>query len=166
MNRLLLSYWLIYVGFTLFESFMHIDKWKPLYYSLKYTILIWCQQCDNYDNGTTLLQKLIQVPLPSTSDIVAMYTKCKINLLTWCFGKLTLNKIFKTVPHEFLCPISYEIMIDPVICADGHTYERLHIERWLKQSHLSPKTNERLNVTTLIPNYALRNVIQEYLKKE
>ena len=161
-NRL--TYWLIYVGFTLFESLMPINMWKPLYYPLKYTILIWCQESDNCENGTTLLQKLIQVPLPSHSDVVAAYTKYKLRLLTW-FGKLTLNNRLKTAPHEFLCPISHEVMKDPVICADGHTYERSSIESWFKHSHTSPKTNEELISTALIPNHALRNVIQEYLNE-
>ena len=32
---------------------------------------------------------------------------------------------------SFLCPIGREIMRDPVTCADGHSYERDNIERWL-----------------------------------
>ena len=36
-----------------------------------------------------------------------------------------------TAPDALCCPISMEIMRDPVICADGHTYERADIEAWL-----------------------------------
>jgi hypothetical protein len=33
---------------------------------------------------------------------------------------------------------------DPVICADGHSYERDAITRWLAAHNTSPKTNARL----------------------
>jgi hypothetical protein len=34
------------------------------------------------------------------------------------------------VPTEYLCPISSEVMEDPVSTVDGFTYERKNIERW------------------------------------
>jgi ATP-dependent DNA helicase PIF1 len=61
---------------------------------------------------------------------------------------------------EYLCPIGFEQMIDPVICSDGHTYERANIEKWLKTHNTSPMTNAVLLTTTLIPNIALRKLIQ------
>uniref|UniRef100_A0A7S2DZP0 U-box domain-containing protein n=1 Tax=Helicotheca tamesis TaxID=374047 RepID=A0A7S2DZP0_9STRA len=60
----------------------------------------------------------------------------------------------------FLCPITRELMEDPVICADGHTYERYAIEMWLRTNSRSPKTNQPLSSTQLIPNHALRNTIE------
>ena len=43
------------------------------------------------------------------------------------------------------CPITQEVMNDPVICADGHSYERAAIEEWFRTKHkTSPLTNERL----------------------
>lgn len=66
------------------------------------------------------------------------------------------------VPREFVCPITSEIMEDPVVCADGHTYERAAIEAWL-QSHLtSPTTNLPLSVKMLFPNHAIRTSIMEW----
>ena len=47
-------------------------------------------------------------------------------------------------PASFLCPISGELMRDPVMCADGHSYERANIERWLAESRLSPVTGSQL----------------------
>ena len=35
------------------------------------------------------------------------------------------------VANDFECPITMEIMDDPVICCDGFTYERRAIEEWL-----------------------------------
>ena len=34
------------------------------------------------------------------------------------------------VPSGFFCPISEDIMCDPVVCADSHTYDRPDIEMW------------------------------------
>ena len=39
------------------------------------------------------------------------------------------------LPPAFLCPISMELMRDPVVLDTGHFYERAHIKRWLKQGH-------------------------------
>ena len=49
---------------------------------------------------------------------------------------------------RFLCPISLELMRDPCFAADGLSYERAHIDRWLRllirqgQTLRSPLTNE------------------------
>lgn len=64
------------------------------------------------------------------------------------------------IPNQFLCPISLEIMSDPVICSDGYTYERVSILA-LKNS-LSPMTRQPIDKTILIPNIALRQLIEQY----
>ena len=51
-------------------------------------------------------------------------------------------------------------MTDPVICCDGHTYERQAIEMWLRTNSRSPKTNQELASRELIPNHALRSSIE------
>jgi serine/threonine protein kinase len=75
--------------------------------------------------------------------------------------KLQEAKTKKFVPDTFICCIGYEIMHDPVICADGHSYERENIELWLKQSNHSPRTNLLLAHKVLIPNYALKELIED-----
>ncbi|KAG8368013.1 hypothetical protein BUALT_Bualt15G0001100 [Buddleja alternifolia] len=70
------------------------------------------------------------------------------------------------IPHEFLCPISLEIMTDPVIIATGQTYERESIQKWLNSGHNTcPKTGQKLNYLTVAPNFALRNLIQQWCEK-
>ena len=54
-------------------------------------------------------------------------------------------------------------MVDPVILADGHTYERHAIERWLREHGTSPRTNAHLPHREVIPNHSLRNAIEEYM---
>ncbi len=53
-----------------------------------------------------------------------------------------------------------EVMADPVLCADGHTYERAAIAPWLTAHGTSPTTGERVQEHGLTPNHALRNLIQ------
>lgn len=63
------------------------------------------------------------------------------------------------IPLCFVCPITLLVMEDPVICSDGHTYERAAIEHWLLNSNRSPKTNAELPIRDLTTNFALRDAI-------
>lgn len=63
------------------------------------------------------------------------------------------------VPHECLCPITHSVMSDPVSTADGHTYDRESIEKWLEENNTSPVTGLQLATRTLIPNHSLRSII-------
>jgi hypothetical protein len=65
-------------------------------------------------------------------------------------------------PDEFRCPITMEVMTDPVIGDDGHTYERAAITRALQTNSVSPMTRQRMTVTGLRPNFALRSTIQRW----
>jgi hypothetical protein len=65
-------------------------------------------------------------------------------------------------PHDFLCPITHEMMRDPVACAFGHVYERKAIECWLATHDTSPMTNEVLPSKVLKPLHYLRNVIETW----
>ncbi|ETO13424.1 WD repeat, SAM and U-box domain-containing protein [Reticulomyxa filosa] len=66
-------------------------------------------------------------------------------------------------PEEFLCPITRDIMKEPVICSDGFCYERTAIESWLIKNNTSPMTNQPLVTVQLFPNHGLRSMIQEFV---
>ena len=75
------------------------------------------------------------------------------------------NYYFETlIRPDIICPISLSIMVDPVIAADGHTYERLYIEKWFIKSNNSPKTNKILHNKKLISNYNLKSIISCIIK--
>jgi hypothetical protein len=61
-------------------------------------------------------------------------------------------------PDNFLCPITNEVMEDPVVAADGHTYEREAIETWFRRRNTSPMTNQVI-APNLFPNFNLRSQI-------
>ncbi len=63
---------------------------------------------------------------------------------------------------SFNCPITGDVMEDPVFTADGHTYERGAIEQWLHQHNTSPLTGKRLDHARLVPNFSLRKAIEEW----
>ncbi|GKV34183.1 hypothetical protein SLEP1_g42584 [Rubroshorea leprosula] len=64
------------------------------------------------------------------------------------------------IPDDFRCPISLELMKDPVIVSTGQTYERSCIQKWLDAGHRTcPKTQQTLLHTALTPNYVLKSLI-------
>eukprot|EP00197_Chlamydomonas_leiostraca_P000020 CAMPEP_0202886216 /NCGR_PEP_ID=MMETSP1391-20130828/42060_1 /ASSEMBLY_ACC=CAM_ASM_000867 /TAXON_ID=1034604 /ORGANISM="Chlamydomonas leiostraca, Strain SAG 11-49" /LENGTH=972 /DNA_ID=CAMNT_0049569485 /DNA_START=65 /DNA_END=2985 /DNA_ORIENTATION=+ len=65
-------------------------------------------------------------------------------------------------PAMFLCPITQDVMDDPVVAADGYTYEREAIRAWLSKSPTSPLTNLALEHCHLVPNLNLRSAIREW----
>ncbi|KAF3646343.1 U-box domain-containing protein 33 [Capsicum annuum] len=70
------------------------------------------------------------------------------------------------IPSYFICPIFQEVMQDPVVAADGFTYEAEALRGWLDSGHeTSPMTNLTLSHKNLVPNHALRSAIQEWLQQ-
>lgn len=73
----------------------------------------------------------------------------------------TTTNMSTSASENFICPITQAEMVDPVICADGITYERAAIEAWFARGNTtSPMTRQALAHMTLIPNLALRNTIE------
>jgi len=66
-------------------------------------------------------------------------------------------------PPSFICPISTEIMNDPVILVEiGTTYDRKSIERWLTSHNSDPSTGLDIKSKDLLPVLALKNAIEEW----
>ena len=69
-------------------------------------------------------------------------------------------------PPYFRCPLSLELMLDPVIVASGQTYERQSIQKWLDHGlTVCPKTRQRLTHTNLIPNYTVKAMIATWCEE-
>ncbi|CAN9388920.1 unnamed protein product [Alternaria sp. RS040] len=92
--------------------------------------------------------------------------------LTWRPGE-AIPKLHKTlpttespgfeVPPEYHCPISSNVMEDPVTTVGGFTYERKEIERWLRFNERSPFTNLILPSNDLRPNVHMQEQITAYM---
>ncbi|KAL6542761.1 hypothetical protein OROHE_010281 [Orobanche hederae] len=74
-----------------------------------------------------------------------------------------ITDTFLTIPKDFCCPVSLDLMKDPVIISTGQTYERSSISRWMQEGHCTcPKTGQMLLHTKLTPNRVLRNLITQW----
>ena len=70
------------------------------------------------------------------------------------------KEILAQFEDECICPITQIVMLDPVIAADGRSYERAAITNWLAQHDTSPYNGLVLDHKLLIPNIHLKNIIQ------
>ncbi|CAA0823958.1 U-box domain-containing protein 2 [Striga hermonthica] len=65
-----------------------------------------------------------------------------------------------SVPSYFRCPLSLQLMSDPVIIASGQTYERASVQKWLDHGlETCPQTGHRLSHQNLTPNYTVKALI-------
>ncbi|KAL6613998.1 hypothetical protein ACP70R_036268 [Stipagrostis hirtigluma subsp. patula] len=69
-------------------------------------------------------------------------------------------------PEELRCPISLQLMYDPVIISSGQTYERVCIEKWFNDGHSTcPKTQQLLAHLSLTPNYCVKALIASWCEQ-
>ncbi|KAM4592877.1 WD repeat, SAM and U-box domain-containing protein 1 isoform 1-T3 [Odontesthes bonariensis] len=112
-------------------------------------------QANNID-GTELLS-LTKETLASELHIESLGLRSK---LLRKVEELRRDSVCSGVPDEFLCPITRELMREPVIAADGYSYEREAIESWINtKNRSSPMTNLPLLTTLLTPNHTLKMAI-------
>ena len=81
-------------------------------------------------------------------------------------GSSTEEVLLDTVDElikEYLCPITHELMIDPVIIDSGNTFEREAILRYFQTHNRDPVTNEILSNREVIPNKHLKGAINRFV---
>ncbi|RYE93324.1 MAG: hypothetical protein EOO77_45640, partial [Oxalobacteraceae bacterium] len=68
------------------------------------------------------------------------------------------------MPHAFLCPLTRQPYEEPVLAADGYTYEKKALEAWQLQQGdaLSPKTLQTMKRRPAVPNAVLARTMREY----
>ena len=67
---------------------------------------------------------------------------------------------------KYLCPITRQIMVEPVVDALGNTYDKDAISEWLKTNDTSQKTKEKLPNKNLTPNNNIKTEITEYKEEK
>lgn len=89
-----------------------------------------------------------------------------ISRLNDLFAKVDERRKKREVP-DYLCgKISFEILQEPVITPSGITYERKDIEEHLQRvGHFDPVTRVRLTQDQLIPNLAMKEVVDTFLQE-
>ncbi|KAK3142237.1 hypothetical protein QOZ80_4BG0344020 [Eleusine coracana subsp. coracana] len=69
-------------------------------------------------------------------------------------------------PEELRCPISLQLMYDPVVIASGQTYERACIEKWFNSGNTTcPKTRKELSQLSMTPNYCIKGLIASWCEQ-
>ena len=82
--------------------------------------------------------------------------------------KLQLSPRNPEPRDALVCPISKEVMVDPVVCTlDGYTYEREQITEWLGEHRNSPMNRSEMEDWqeidhVLAPNRAIKELIDQY----
>jgi hypothetical protein len=72
----------------------------------------------------------------------------------------SLTQALASVADRLCCPITHDPFVDPVVAADGVTYERAAITEWLAGKDTSPMTNVRLPNKELHPNALARQLVE------
>jgi uncharacterized protein YegL len=69
------------------------------------------------------------------------------------------------IPQRYICPITFDLMTNPVIDLDGNTFEQSAIEEWLREHGTSPITRRPMTINDLRPNRAIKEGLEEYQRR-
>ena len=69
------------------------------------------------------------------------------------------------IPENFICPITQELMTDPVVTRYGQSYERSAIIEWIAKGKDCPLTRQPLSLSGIITNHSLRSQIRQWQVK-
>lgn len=69
------------------------------------------------------------------------------------------------VPEEYICPLTLDVMTEPLLSKEGHNYEREAILSWVADHGTSPLTREALRPSQLVRNRTLETKIRFFLKQ-
>ncbi|KAA6391927.1 MAG: hypothetical protein EZS28_012543 [Streblomastix strix] len=103
--------------------------------------------------GTIIIETELKIRKIVSDSVAVKFKSTSIEKLKQFDRKDQLNE-------GFICPITQEAMIDPVIAEDGFSYERQAIVDWLKINRTSPITRQPMSEILLKPNIELKKQIQ------
>lgn len=69
-----------------------------------------------------------------------------------------------SIPQSFMCPITMEVMKEPWMDSDGNSYEKDAIFQWVQLHQTSPITRNPMSLSQLVPNRALKELIEKFMK--
>jgi len=112
------------------------------------------EENDNYDEVSGEIATLEEESDRAQADLNSL------------FAKVDERRQKRDVP-DYLCgKISFEILKDPVITPSGITYDRKDIVEHLERvGHFDPVTRTKLTQDMLIPNYAMKEVVDDFVSK-
>jgi ubiquitin-protein ligase len=138
-----------------FVTHPNLDDWKKRYGCLRQIVCL-----ENRTNGdiATYVSKYRNI-------FFTLYDKKSVEIDHIHYTSSQNEKSYPNIPPDYLCPISQDIMPNPVILDDGFSYERENIVRWLEKSSISPMTGEKIS-KKMIPNKTLKSAISMWIEKQ
>jgi hypothetical protein len=111
-------------------------------------------------------------------------TKAKAASIVAFLKQTDQDEFYDNIPSQLRCPLTLDIMTDPVVASDGNTYERSALEDWFRNSRLqqgqlsqqsnsnnkkhvprSPLTGAELRNEDFFPVHTLRSMCQAFAKQ-
>lgn len=78
--------------------------------------------------------------------------------------KTTKDRQLPSPPPELCCPISLELLEDPVETLRGYTYSRRSIETWFEAGNMTdPIDGSQMKLMVLTPNNDIRLKVEKYM---
>ena len=110
------------------------------------------EENESYDEASGEIAKLEEQSDKSVAELNSL------------FAKVDERRQTRDVP-DYLCgKISFEILKDPVITPSGITYDRKDIvEHLVRVGHFDPVTRTKLTQDMLVPNYAMKEVVDDFV---
>lgn len=114
-------------------------------------------------NGNTTSEESLAIPDSESSHLSSKENYNILDVQSCSFAKSATSERLWSTSEFWLCPLSKKILRDAVVAADGHSYEREYIERYMagKLVVLSPVTGLQLPHLLLTPNIALKSAISK-----
>ncbi|KAF5726561.1 U-box domain-containing protein 9 [Tripterygium wilfordii] len=133
-----------------------------------------------FDSDPTVMEKVAELKkeLMKLVNSIVQNENCSIETIDQAqdtlnalkelqLSKKSISLKLKDCPLEFRCPISKELMKDPVVVATGQTYDRPFIQNWLKAGNRTcPRTKQVLSHTVLTANNVMRELITKWCKSQ
>jgi hypothetical protein len=82
-------------------------------------------------------------------------------------AETTVTMLLEDCPSRFICPLTLEVMTDPVLSCHGHNFQREAIFDWLCHGNTTcPLTRKYLNINKLISDKNLQTQIRQWLRQQ
>jgi HEAT repeat protein len=111
--------------------------------------------------------KLIAKHKPEEHDMINQIIQLVLHI-RYCLAKFekysSINGVL--IPTHFRCPLSLQLMLDPVMLASGQTFERSFIQKWLDNGlRICPITHQSIQHTDLVSNYTVKAMISTWCEE-
>lgn len=142
------------------RKFVHMDEFRSACIS---------NLCICFERGAQIQAKDVvgaifetQTVKNETKAVVAALKERETQSVIDLWGDID-NNLSLSHPEEFLCPISGQLMREPVIVGDGKAYDKYSIKKWFEIKQSSPLSNVLLENSLFVPHTHLQSRIQKYV---